>query len=115
MDADVETDGGCELSADHETLYPVIRRAVRDALNEVVGTLILAIVAISLIWAGAATVLASPSMVGLVFGAGLSVLGLVIAGVAVGRVPKYGVCPPLTVGSHTAEQVGNSPGGNERG
>lgn len=73
---------------DEGTLYLVVRRAVEDAILNVIGTLLLVGVALLMIWVGAMVAVRTPSTGGLVAGTIAILIGLYIGGSTLGVLPS---------------------------
>lgn len=82
------TDGGLPDGMDEGTLYLVVRRAVEDAILNVIGTLLLVGVALLVIWVGAMVAVRTPSTAGLVAGSIAILIGMYIGGTTLGVVPS---------------------------
>jgi hypothetical protein len=82
------SDGGSAApTIDEGVLYGVIRKAVKDALLDVIGTLLLVGLAVVLIWIGGASLLSSVSLLGGAFGAIIAIVGLYIAAATLEIIP----------------------------
>jgi hypothetical protein len=85
---DVKVDGGTAAGFDGGTLYTVIQAAVKDALLDVVGTLLLVGIAFVIVVAGGQALLRSASLVGTAGSLGLVALGVYIAAAALELIPS---------------------------
>jgi hypothetical protein len=93
-DAGPETDGGSPAGGDRTdpgfdeaALYTVVREAVKDALLDVIGTLLLVGVAFVLVVAGGQAVLASGSTATAAIGVAVAGFGLYLAAATLEIVP----------------------------
>ncbi|MFC6865080.1 hypothetical protein ACFQGE_16655 [Halomicroarcula sp. GCM10025817] len=82
-----EPDGGTSLGFDQAALYRVIHTAVKDALLDVIGTLLLVGIALVLVLAGAQAVASSTSTLGSVAGFVFVVGGLYLAAATLELIP----------------------------
>ena len=82
-----ESDGGIPSGIDQAALYGVIHAAVKDALLDVIGTLLLVGIAFVLVIAGAQALLSSTSTLGIVVGLGIVVVGLYLAAATLEIIP----------------------------
>lgn len=82
-----EPDGGVSPGFDQAALYGVVHAAVKDALLDVIGTLMLVGIAFVLLAAGAQALLSSTSALGLAVGFGFVVGGLYLAAATLELVP----------------------------
>lgn len=81
------TDGGASPGFDEATLYRVVRAAVKDALLDVLGMLLLVGVAFVLVLAGVQAVLASGSTAGAAVGLAVAGFGLYLAAATLEVIP----------------------------
>ncbi|MFB6161116.1 MAG: hypothetical protein ABEJ61_08065 [Haloferacaceae archaeon] len=81
------TDGGTSPGFDEAALHDVVRRAVKDALLDVVGTLLLVGVGFVLVVAGLQAALGTTSRLGVVAGVGVAAVGVYVAAAALELVP----------------------------
>ena len=86
-EASPEPDGGTSPGFDQTALYGVIHTAVKDALLEVIGTLLLVGIAFVLVLAGAQAVASSTSMLASVAGFVFVVGGLYLAAATLELIP----------------------------
>lgn len=85
--SDTETDGGRDAGFDERALYVVVRKAVRDAILGVIGTLLLVGIAFVVVWVGITAITATMSPLGIAFGAFAIVWGIYIAAATLELVP----------------------------
>ena len=81
-----ETDGGTNVGFDEGALYVVVRKAVKDAILDVIGTLLLLGLSFAGIWAGFLAIGYSTAM-GAVLGVAVIVVSLYMAAVALEVIP----------------------------
>jgi hypothetical protein len=81
------SDGGTDLGFDPDALYRVVRAAVKDALLDVIGTLLLLGVAFVLVAVGGQLLLGAHSGAAAGAGAVLLLFGLYVAATALDLVP----------------------------
>lgn len=84
------SDGGADLGFDPDALYRVVHAAVKDALLDVIGTVLLLGVALVLVATGGQLLLWSLSGAAAVAGAVLIVLGCYVAATALDLLPPIG-------------------------
>jgi hypothetical protein len=84
---DPETDGGVPPVFDEADLYTVVRAAVKDALLDVIGTLLLVGIAFVLVLAGGRAVVAADSAAGTGLGLVVAAFGLYLAAATLEVVP----------------------------
>ncbi|WP_440771703.1 hypothetical protein [Natronorubrum sp. DTA28] len=72
---------------DERALYTVVRKAVRDALLDVIGTLVLLALGLASVWAGVQNA-ASQGADGLLFAVPMILLGVYCAAYALDFVPR---------------------------
>jgi len=84
------SDGGTDLGFDPDALYRVVRAAVKDALLDVIGTLLLLGVALVLVLTGGQLLVSAISGVMVGVGAVLVLLGLYVAATALDLIPAVG-------------------------
>lgn len=97
MDSDTETearaepatDGGATVDVDPEELYAVVRVAVKDALFDALGSVLLLGLALLFVAAGVRGLLSASSTVESAFGVVFVGLGVTIAAVAFDLVPPF--------------------------
>ncbi len=77
--AALEADGGEPVELDEVTLYTVVREAVKDALLDVIGTLLLVGIAFVLVAAGGQAVVSSGSVAETGLGLLVALFGLYLA------------------------------------
>lgn len=82
-----ETDGGMANLIDQGELYSIIHAAVKDALLDVIGTLLLVAIAFILVLAGGQVVLSSSTPLAPVIGISMVVIGLYLAGATLEIIP----------------------------
>lgn len=82
-----KTDGGTPAGFDQAVLYTVVRDAVKDALLDVIGTLLLVGIAFVLVATGAQVALQSASLLGVAIGAGIAAAGIYIAAATLELIP----------------------------
>jgi hypothetical protein len=82
-----KTDGGSSTGFDEAALYAVIRAAVKDALLDVLGTVLLVGVAFVLVVGGAQALVGSASTTGMVLGAVAVAVGLYLAAATLEVIP----------------------------
>jgi hypothetical protein len=85
--SDPKSDGGVAVETSRDELYSVVRRAVRDAMLDVVGTVFLLGIALLFVAIGGQIVLGAASNTARGIGATVVVLGLVLGFAAVDYVP----------------------------
>lgn len=83
-----EADGGDEFGFDDEALYAVVRTAVKDALLDVIGTVLLVGIGVVLVIAGGSTMIQGASLVGIAVGVWLVAVGLYLAATALELIPS---------------------------
>lgn len=83
-----ETDGGPLPGFDEAVLYRVVRAAVKDALLDVVGTLLLVGVAFVLVVAGGQAVVASDSTAWTALGLAVALGGVYLAAATLEVIPS---------------------------
>jgi hypothetical protein len=83
----LESDGGVAPGVDDAALFRLVRDAVKDALLDVIGTLLLLGVAGILVVAGGQLFLSSVSQLGAVVGGVLVVVGLYLAAATLEIIP----------------------------
>ena len=84
---DRRADGGASPGFDEAALYRVVRAAVKDALLDVLGTLLLVGVAFVLVLAGGQAVVSSGSSGGALLGLAVAGFGLYLAAATLEVVP----------------------------
>lgn len=85
--ASTVTDGGPTPGFDDAALYSVVRTAVKDALLDVIGTVLLVGVGLVLVTAGGQAVVQTPSLPGIAVGVWLAAIGIYLAATALELVP----------------------------
>jgi hypothetical protein len=87
-----ETDGGDPSGPgfDEAALYTVVRDAVKDALLDVIGTVLLLGIAFVLVVAGAQAVFSSLSLEAAALGIGVTAAGVYLAATTLEVVPPLG-------------------------
>ncbi|WP_255148697.1 hypothetical protein [Halorarius halobius] len=83
-----EPDGGTARAFDDAALYSVVRTAVKDALLDVIGTVLLVGIGAVLTIAGGAAVVQASDITGVAVGVWLVALGVYIAATALELVPS---------------------------
>lgn len=86
-DSRVESDGGTGPGFDEAALYRVTHSAVKDALLDVIGTLLLVGIAFVLVVAGGQAIISSSTTIGIVAGVGFVTVGLYIAAATLEIIP----------------------------
>ncbi|ACV47759.1 MULTISPECIES: hypothetical protein [Halomicrobium] len=81
------SDGGVDPGFDPDTLYRVVRAAIKDALLDVIGTLLLLGVALVIVAMGGQLLLAAMSEVAMVLGALLVLFGLYLGAATLELIP----------------------------
>jgi hypothetical protein len=82
-----ETDGGVSSGFDDELLYSVVRTAVKDAVLDVIGTLLLVGVGFVLVAAGAQAVIQPSSLPQVMVGVWIAAIGVYLAATALELIP----------------------------
>lgn len=82
-----ETDGGTRTGFDEAALYSVVRAAVKDALLDVLGTLLLVGVAFVLVATGGRMAVASDATPGVVLGLVVALGGVYLAAATLEVIP----------------------------
>ncbi|QGA81751.1 hypothetical protein [Halomicrobium sp. LC1Hm] len=80
-------DGGVDPGFDPDTLYRVVRAAIKDALLDVIGTLLLLGVALVVVTIGGQLLLGAMSEVAVAVGAFLVLFGLYLGAATLGLIP----------------------------
>jgi hypothetical protein len=83
----VESDGGTGPGFDEAALYGVIHAAVKDALLDVIGTLLLVGIAFVLVLVGGQAIVSSGTTTGIVAGIGFVTVGVYLAAASLEIVP----------------------------
>ncbi|WP_255190869.1 hypothetical protein [Natronobeatus ordinarius] len=81
------TDGGYDVGLDEQELYLVVRTAVKDAMLDVVGTLVLLGFALGLVWIGGWMAIDGDSTGFVAAGGAFVVAGALLAAVALELLP----------------------------
>lgn len=89
MATDSETDGGLPPGLERDELYDLVRLAVKDAMFDVLGTLVLLGVALVILAAAVRSLLVASTALEAAFVLGLALLGLWMAGGAFDLVPPF--------------------------
>lgn len=84
---DARTDGGYDAGLDEDELYLVVRTAVKDAMLDVIGTLVLLGFALGLVWIGGMLAVDGDSAGFVVAGGAFVALGAVLAALALELIP----------------------------
>lgn len=79
-------DGGTDVGFDEVALYTVVRKAVEDAILDVIGTLLLVGVALVVVWIGAAAIV-SGTTPGLLGGTAAILFGVYLAAATLEVIP----------------------------
>lgn len=82
MEPERETDGGVDVRIDQTELYDVVHAAVRDALLDILGTVLLLGFALLFVAMGVQVLFIASSMGGATVGVGIFLLGFVLAAAA---------------------------------
>ncbi|MFB6106769.1 MAG: hypothetical protein ABEJ70_07325 [Halobacteriaceae archaeon] len=86
-----ETDGGAALPGmDEDRLYAVVRTAVEDAILGAIGTVLLSLVGLVLVWIGLAMAFAGRGPAAAVAGVALALFGVYLAAATLGVIPSVG-------------------------
>lgn len=82
------TDGGYDVGLDEQELYLVVRKAVKDAMLDVVGTMVLLGFALGAVWIGLAMAIEGSSTAAFGFGVAVVAFGVLLAASALELLPS---------------------------
>lgn len=81
------TDGGMVRDLDQAGLYKIIQAAVKDAILDVIGTILLVVIAFVLVLSGSQVILSSTVPFASLVGLSLVLVGLYLAGTTLEVIP----------------------------
>lgn len=85
---DTESDGGIAAGFDDAALYAVVRSAVKDALLDVLGTVLLVGIGVVFVVAGVGATIRAPSLASIAVGVWFVALGIYLAATALELIPS---------------------------